>query len=153
MSDPSILVTNPTYSDPGLAPDGKQIYYVLFPTPNLDADIDWRTEGPRYRDEVVRTLEERGYVGFGDGIEVEHVTTPLDWSDARHGARRALRRGALVLPDRPVPAVEPVGRERRVHRVGHPARRGRAHGARVGTARRRAHHRASTRRTLPRYLR
>ena len=88
MSDPSILVTNPTYSDPSLAPDGKQIYYVLFPTPNLDADIDWRTVGPRYRDEVVRTLEERGYIGFGDGIEVEHVTTPLDW------AARGLERGA-----------------------------------------------------------
>jgi phytoene desaturase len=88
MTDPSILVTNPTYSDPSLAPDGKQIYYVLFPTPNLDADIDWRTEGPRYRDEVVRTLEERGYVGFGEGIEVEHVTTPLDW------AARGLERGA-----------------------------------------------------------
>ncbi len=88
MSDPSILVTNPTYSDPGLAPEGKQVYYVLFPTPNLDAPIDWRTEGPRYRDEVVRTLEERGYVGFGDGIEVEHVTTPLDWSD------RGMERGA-----------------------------------------------------------
>jgi phytoene desaturase len=88
MSDPSILVTNPTYSDPSLAPDGKQIYYVLFPTPNLDADIDWRTEGPRYRDEVVRTLEQRGYIGFGDAIEVEHVTTPLDW------AARGLERGA-----------------------------------------------------------
>ena len=53
MSDPSILVTNPTRSDPSLAPDGKQIYYVLFPTPNLDAPIDWRVEAPRYRDQVV----------------------------------------------------------------------------------------------------
>jgi phytoene desaturase len=88
MTDPSILVTNPSYSDPGLAPEGKQVYYVLFPTPNLDADIDWREVGPRYRDEVVRTLEERGYLGFGDGIEVEHVTTPLDW------AERGMERGA-----------------------------------------------------------
>ena len=88
MSDPSILVTNPTHSDPSLAPDGKEIYYVLFPTPNLDADIDWHTTGPRYRDEVVRTLEERGYIGFGDAIEVEHVTTPLDW------AERGMERGA-----------------------------------------------------------
>jgi phytoene desaturase len=88
MSDPSILVTNPTYSDPGLAPAGKQSYYVLFPTPNLDADIDWRVTGPRYRDEVVRTLEQRGYVGFGDAIEVEHVTTPLDWQS------RGMERGA-----------------------------------------------------------
>lgn len=88
MSDPSILVTNPTKSDPSLAPDGKQIYYVLFPTPNLDADIDWRTTGPRYRDEVVRVLEERGYRGFGDAIEVENVTTPLDW------AEQGMERGA-----------------------------------------------------------
>jgi phytoene desaturase len=88
MSDPSVLVTNPTRSDPSLAPDGRQIYYVLFPTPNLDAPIDWRTEGPRYRDEVLRTLEARGYVGFADGIEVEDVTTPLDWQ------ARGMERGA-----------------------------------------------------------
>lgn len=88
MSDPSILVTNPTRSDPSLAPDGKQIYYVLFPTPNLDAPIDWRQEGPRYLDEVVATLEKRGYVGFGDAIEVQDVTTPLDWE------RRGMERGA-----------------------------------------------------------
>jgi len=88
MSDPSILVTNPTHSDPELAPPGKEVYYVLFPTPNLDAPIDWRTEGPRYRDEVVRTLEARGYIGFGDAIEVEDITTPLDW------AERGMERGA-----------------------------------------------------------
>ncbi len=88
MSDPSLLVTNPTRTDPTLAPAGKQSYYVLFPTPNLDADLDWATVGPRYRDEVVRVLEDRGYVGFGDGIEVEHVTTPADW------AERGMERGA-----------------------------------------------------------
>ena len=88
MSDPSILVTNPSHSDPSLAPDGKEIYYVLFPTPNLDADIDWRTMGPRYRDEAVAELERRGYVGFGDAIEVEDVTTPLDWQ------ARGMERGA-----------------------------------------------------------
>jgi phytoene desaturase len=88
MSDPSILVTNPTRSDPDLAPPGRQSYYVLFPTPNLDADIDWRVIGPRYRDEVVATLEQRGYIGFGEAIEVEHVTTPQDWAD------RGMERGA-----------------------------------------------------------
>ena len=88
MSDPSILVTNPSHSDPDLSPDGREIYYVLFPTPNLDAGIDWKSEGPRYRDEVVRVLEQRGYVGFGDSIEVEHITTPQDWAD------RGMDRGA-----------------------------------------------------------
>ena len=81
MSDPSLLVTNPTHGDPTLAPDGKHVYYVLFPTPNLDADIDWTVESPRYRDEILRIMEDRGYVDFADSIEVEHITTPLDWQN------------------------------------------------------------------------
>jgi phytoene desaturase len=88
MSDPSVLVTSPTESDPGLAPEGKSVYYVLVPTPNLDADIDWDVIGPRYRDEVVARLEGLGYVGFGDGIEVSDVTTPADWQ------ARGMERGA-----------------------------------------------------------
>jgi len=88
MTDPSVLVTNPTHGDPTLAPDGKEIYYVLFPTPNLDANIDWSKESGRYRDHVIDTLEKRGYHGFGDSIEVEHITTPQDWAD------RGMERGA-----------------------------------------------------------
>lgn len=79
MTDPSLLVTSPTMTDPTLAPAGKQSYYVLVPTPNTDAGIDWDVVGPRYRDEVVARLEGLGYKGFGDAIEVEHVTTPADW--------------------------------------------------------------------------
>ncbi len=88
MTDPSILVTNPSYSDPSLAPEGKELYYILFPTPNLDAPIDWKEIGPKYRDQCIEVLEERGYVGLGNSIEVENVTTPLDWAD------RGMERGA-----------------------------------------------------------
>ena len=88
MSDPSVLVTVPTHDDPSLAPQGKQSYYVLFPTPNLDVDIDWRVETPRYRDHMLKVLEARGYHGFSDAIEVEHITTPLEW------AEMGLERGA-----------------------------------------------------------
>jgi phytoene desaturase len=35
--------------------------------------------GPRYLEEVLATLEHRGYPGFGSGIEVSDVTTPADW--------------------------------------------------------------------------
>jgi phytoene desaturase len=79
MTDPSVLVTVPSHDDKSLAPAGKESYYVLFPTPNLDADIDWTKEKGRYRDEMIRVLESRGYEGFGDAIETEHMTTPLDW--------------------------------------------------------------------------
>jgi phytoene desaturase len=88
MSDPSLLVTNPTRSDPTLAPAGRHTYYVLAPAPNLarratsDWHLDWR--GPLtaiYRDELIETLEQRGYAGFGDGIEVSRTVTPADWED------------------------------------------------------------------------
>jgi phytoene desaturase len=88
MTDPSILVTNPSFSDPSLAPEGKELYYILFPTPNLDASIDWKEIGPRYRDECYRVLEERGYVGLKDSIEIDNITTPQDWAD------RGMERGA-----------------------------------------------------------
>jgi phytoene desaturase len=78
-TDPSFLVSNHTRSDPSLAPAGKESYYVLFMTPNLHGGQDWtRLAGP-FRDEMVATLEGAGYVGFGDAIEVENLTTPLDW--------------------------------------------------------------------------
>lgn len=93
MSDPSLLVTNPTHSDPDLAPAGKQSYYVLFPTPNLDADIDWHTHSGPYLDHVYRTLEERGYPGFAESVEVAHVTTPVDWQ------ARGMERGAPFAAD------------------------------------------------------
>jgi phytoene desaturase len=83
MSDPSLLVTNPTRSDGSLAPEGKHTYYVLAPTPNLTARLlDWRgTLAGTYRSELIATLEQRGYVGFGDGIEVSRFVTPADWAD------------------------------------------------------------------------
>ncbi len=79
MSDPSFLISHPTLSDPSLAPKDRHIYYVLFPTPNLKADIDWSGESARYRDAVIRVMEQRGYVGFGQAITNEHVINPLDW--------------------------------------------------------------------------
>jgi phytoene desaturase len=83
MSDPSLLVTNPTHTDPSAAPDGRQTYYVLAPTPNLEvAPLDWRGGLARaYADSVMSVLEERGYIGFRDGVEVERIITPADWQD------------------------------------------------------------------------
>jgi phytoene desaturase len=84
MSDPSILVTNPSRTDPSVAPPGKHSYYVLAPVPNLEVgrDLDWRGGlGERYQQQLIETLEERGYIGFGDGVEVSRLVTPADWAD------------------------------------------------------------------------
>lgn len=83
MSDPSLLVTNPSRTEPSVAPADRHAYYVLAPVPNLDrAPFDWRGGlADRYADRLVRTLEERGYVGFGDGIEVLRTVTPAEWAE------------------------------------------------------------------------
>ncbi len=79
VTDPSFLVTNPSRSDPSLAPADRHSYYALFMTPNLSGGQDWdRLRGP-FRDEMVQSMEDAGYVGFGDSIEVENLTTPLEW--------------------------------------------------------------------------
>ncbi|MCZ2828335.1 phytoene desaturase family protein [Modestobacter sp. VKM Ac-2986] len=85
MSDPSLLISMPSRTDRSLAPEGGQVLSVVAPTPNLDPrsggnpDIDWpRLRGP-YRDELLATLEARGWTGIGDAIEVEELLDPRDW--------------------------------------------------------------------------
>jgi phytoene desaturase len=81
MSDPSLFVTNPSRTDPDLAPRGRHTYYVLAPVPNLPSGpLDWAGGlGQRYADDLVAVLERRGYHGFGNSIEVREVVTPDDW--------------------------------------------------------------------------
>ena len=81
MTDPSLLVTRPTATDPTLAPSGRELLYVLAPCPNLHtAPLDWATLGSAYRDEIVGTLEHRGLDDLSDAIEVEQLVTPADWA-------------------------------------------------------------------------
>lgn len=79
MSDPSFLVSNPSQTDPSLAPVGRHTYYVLFPTPNTQAPIDWSVTGPYYQAKILRTLHQRGLADFGTDLEAEAIVTPADW--------------------------------------------------------------------------
>lgn len=85
MTDPSLLVTNPSRTDQSVAPPGRETYYVLAPVPNLTtAPVDWSgSVGRRYAGELMATLEARGYLDLGLHLEVSHVVTPADW--AREG--------------------------------------------------------------------
>ena len=89
MSDPSLLVTRPTATDPGLAPAGRDLLFVLAPCPNTAAGpIDWPRVGPAYRDELLRVLEARGLGldGLTAEIEVSRLVTPADWTADGLGA-------------------------------------------------------------------
>jgi phytoene desaturase len=114
MADPSLLVSCATRADPALAPPGRHTYYVLLPAPHLGAGLDWSVLGPRYRDEIVATLDRRGYPGFGAGIEVERLVTPADWAAAGlargtpFAAAHTLRQTGPFRPANLAPGLENV---------------------------------------------
>lgn len=55
--DFSLYLHRPTATDPAVAPDGKDTFYVLSPVPNLQHDIDWDQRGPEYAKTILRHLQ------------------------------------------------------------------------------------------------
>ena len=84
MSDPSLLITRPTATDPGLAPPGADLLFVLAPCPNTERGaLDWADLGPRYRDELLAVLSDRALPGLTDlaaDVEISRLVTPADWA-------------------------------------------------------------------------
>ncbi|GAA1587134.1 phytoene desaturase family protein [Kribbella sancticallisti] len=82
MSDPSLLITRPTATDPSLAPPGRDTLSILAPVPNLahGKSPKWDSDGPKYADELVRLVEERLLPGLGASITARHLLTPADWA-------------------------------------------------------------------------
>lgn len=77
--DCSLYLHRPTASDPSLAPDGCDAFYVLSPVPNLASGTDWQTAGEVYRERVQRRLEETVLPGLGEEIVTSHFVTPADF--------------------------------------------------------------------------
>ena len=55
--DPSLYLHRPTATDPSMAPEGHDTFYVLSPVPNLKHPIDWEKEGPRYAQCILDQLQ------------------------------------------------------------------------------------------------
>ncbi|MEM9222253.1 MAG: phytoene desaturase [Pseudomonadota bacterium] len=80
--DFSLYLHAPSKTDPSLAPPGKSAYYVLAPVPHLGAaDIDWATEGPRYRDRILAYLEERAIPRLSETLITSRIFTPQNFHD------------------------------------------------------------------------
>jgi phytoene desaturase len=87
--DFSLYVHRPTATDSSFAPAGQDSFYVLCPVPNLQAGIDWATEGPRLRDRIVDALERTMLPGLKASITADFYKTPEDFRDeyrSVHGA-------------------------------------------------------------------
>ncbi|QBK31214.1 phytoene desaturase family protein [Roseitalea porphyridii] len=79
--DFSLYLYRPTASDPSLAPEGCDAFYVLAPVPNLDGDTDWTTMAEPYRQRIQDYLEGSVMPGLSDAIVTSKLTTPLDFRD------------------------------------------------------------------------
>jgi len=86
--EPSFHLNNPTVTDPGLAPDGHSLLYLLAPMPNLQGEIDWDEAAPRVRQQLLVQLERIVDPEIRQHIVWEREYRPTDFANdfnAVHG--------------------------------------------------------------------
>jgi phytoene desaturase len=79
--DFSLYLHMPTKTDPSLAPEGCEGFYVLSPVPHLDSGTDWRSKAKPYRDAIIAFLEENYLPDLEKNIVVEHHIDPLHFQN------------------------------------------------------------------------
>lgn len=79
--DFSLYLHMPTITDPSMAPEGHEAFYVLSPVPHLDGDIDWNEMAPVYRDKIMNFLEENYLPDLQENIVAEHYIDPLHFQN------------------------------------------------------------------------
>lgn len=79
--DFSLYLHMPTLTDPSMAPDGGEAFYVLSPVPHLDSGTHWNEMAPKYRDAIMNFLEENYLPDLQENIVAEHYIDPLHFRD------------------------------------------------------------------------
>jgi phytoene desaturase len=79
--DFSLYLHRPTATDPSLAPEGRDTFYVLSPVPNLASGTDWHVETERYRERVERYLERTVLPGLSASLTESLTMNPQDFQD------------------------------------------------------------------------
>ena len=79
--DFSLYLHRPTATDPAMAPEGCDAFYVLSPVPNLLSGTDWTREAEPYRRKIEARLEQTVLPGLSRSIVTSRVLTPLDFRD------------------------------------------------------------------------
>lgn len=79
--DFSLYLHRPTATDPSLAPDGCDAFYVLSPVPHLDSGTDWSTAAEPYRQAIARRLGETVLPGLEEEIVTSRFITPQYFKD------------------------------------------------------------------------
>jgi phytoene desaturase len=87
--DMSLYLHRPSATDPSVAPEGHDAFYVLSPVPHLGSGTDWTVEAERYRARVARRLSETVMPDLERNIVTSRMLTPLEFQTelaSEHGA-------------------------------------------------------------------
>lgn len=85
--DFSLYLHMPTLTDPSIAPEGCENFYVLSPVPHLGSGTDWTVEAPRYKEKILRFLEESYLPDLRANIIAEHYIDPLHFQNTLNSFR------------------------------------------------------------------
>ena len=87
--DFSLYLHRPTATDPSMAPEGCDAFYVLSPVPNLECGIDWNDKAEDYRLAISRHLSETILPDLEEHLITSRVMTPIDFRDRLLSVRGA----------------------------------------------------------------
>jgi phytoene desaturase len=79
--DFSLYLHMPTMTDPSMAPEGHEAFYVLSPVPHLESGTNWPLEAKPYRDKIMTFLEENYLPGLQENIVAEHHIDPIHFQN------------------------------------------------------------------------
>ena len=79
--DFSLYLHMPTITDPSIAPDGHEGFYVLSPVPHLDSGTDWESFATTYKKAIMDFLEENYLPDLSKHLVAEHYIDPLHFQD------------------------------------------------------------------------
>jgi phytoene desaturase len=79
--DFSLYLHMPTITDPTIAPDGCENFYVLSPVPHLASGTDWTTFAPVYKQRILEFLEQNYLPDLRANIIAEHHIDPLHFQN------------------------------------------------------------------------
>ena len=79
--DFSLYLHRPTATDPSMAPEGCDTFYVLSPVPHLDSGTDWQTTAESYRQAIANMLESTVMPDLQANITESFMMTPQDFKD------------------------------------------------------------------------
>ena len=74
--DISYYLHRPSATDPNMAPEGQDAFYVLVPVPNNLSGINWSNEGEKFKEVVLNKMDKTVLPGIKENVVSDFYLTP-----------------------------------------------------------------------------